>query len=253
MAQARDILTAAGNTLNLVVLGTTGVVTAATVGMPPIAAAAAAVGTAAYLALVAWDVVSKPKVSRVPAGPPLPEGLADPVHRAVVVSMRQARQQVTRVVDELPSHVLESIAPALGSVVELERHTGHLIQRSEELYAYLQTQDLEAVRKEYRQLGQAAGEAKDKDAREEYRRAGQAKEQQLRALEDLVAARERIHANLSRLVATLDALPPRLVRLKTLDEAALGSVGDDVSRELDQMNHEIRVFEQTLQSLLEPG
>ncbi|HYV65922.1 MAG TPA: hypothetical protein VE964_06745, partial [Myxococcales bacterium] len=65
----------------------------------------------------------------------------------------------------------------------------------------------------------------------------------------LVAARDRVSAHLSRIVATYEALPARVVHMRALDAEAADAMGGDLGQELDRMNHEIAAFEDTLKTL----
>jgi hypothetical protein len=242
----RDWRKALGGTINLVVLGASGMAAAATLSWQ-----ALAVGGLTYSALVLYDVLSGTPKSFLPIGPTLPDAntLQDIVNKGVVESLQSARKEIESVLKETPAHVRADVVASLNTVPELERHTIALIARSEDLHQYLKTQNADTIRREYNQIGKAAEDARDRTAREEYLRAQTSKGEQLRALDDILGARERIHANLARIVASLDALPPKLVRMRALDAQSLDAMGGSVSRELDEMNKEIKLFEQTLESL----
>ncbi|NJM91039.1 MAG: hypothetical protein HC863_01865 [Myxococcales bacterium] len=73
------------------------------------------------------------------------------------------------------------------------------------------------------------------------------------ALVDIGNARERIHANLARIHATLCGVPPKIVRMRALDDRATDAFTGDFDQELVRMNSDLRAFEQTLESLVEPS
>ena len=248
------------NTTNIVVLGSSGVLSAlsvAVVNSLPVAAGVGALGLAAYAALVAMDLSGPRPPARpgLPAGPalPAPSSLRDPALKATVAALVQVRQEIGRILQDTPDHVRDHVRPALLVLPELEERAVHLIARSEDLLGYLQTQDPDRVRDEHDKIGKAAKGARDRAAREEFGRALDAKREQIQALDDIAGARERVQANLARIVAGLEALPPRMVRMRALDGQALDEVGGDVSRELDQMNGEIRMFEESLKQVAAGG
>lgn len=250
MAPSR-LSAALGRTLHIVVLGVSGVVAAAT-GLW----AVFAIGLLAYGALVAYELqAAPPSTPLLPDGPAFPEvaDLIDPQARQAVPQLRAARAELVRLLAALPPHVLEPILPSLLAVPELEGHALRLIERAEELRRYLQTQDAVALRREMDDTRAALDRARDKATWKEHQQALEARGQRLQAIEDLSTTVERIGANLSRIVATVESLPPRLMRLRTIDADTLSRVGGDVGAEVDQMNQELRAFEQTLASLAEPN
>ena len=245
------LTTALGRTLHIVVLGVSGVVAAAT-GLWAIFA----VGLLAYVALVAYELMSPaPAAPLLPAGPTFPavELLRDREARAAVGRLGASRVELERLIATLPPHVLEPILPSLFAVPELEGHALRLIERTEELGHYLRSQDAAALRTDIEASRKALDRARDPSTRKEHEQALEARTQQLQAIEDLSTTVERIGANLSRIVATVESLPPRLMRLRSIDADTLSRVGGDVGAEVDQMNQELRAFEQTLTSLAEPN
>jgi hypothetical protein len=98
-------------------------------------------------------------------------------------------------------------------------------------------------------LAAQAKASRDAEAREQLEAAGAARQQQLAALQALSDARDRVHAQLERVLATYESLPARAVHLRTLDAQAADSLSGDVSQELDRMNHEIAAFEDSLKEL----
>ena len=71
------------------------------------------------------------------------------------------------------------------------------------------------------------------------------------ALVDIDTARERVLANLSRIAATMESLPAKVVRLRALDAQATESMYGDLNEELGRMNGEIGAFEETLKTFHE--
>jgi uncharacterized membrane protein len=102
-------------------------------------------------------------------------------------------------------------------------------------------------------LAQRVSQTADAEARAQYQSALKARQELLQTLHDLVAARERIHASMLSIAATLEGLPAKIVRMRALDARAMDKLTGDVKDELDRMNGEISTFEETLRSLGEVG
>src|SRR5262249_54343187 len=114
---------------------------------------------------------------------------------------------------------------------------------------YLAHSDESAVRAEIRRLEQRAATTPDHATRDEFERARAVREQHVATLDELAAARDRVQANLSRIVATYEALSARVVHMRALDAQAMDALSGDVNQELDRMNQEIAAFEGTLKDI----
>ena len=210
-------------------------------------------GGAVYAALVALDMANKDTWRAAIRGErpqlPDPSTLADPAARRRCEELRGAKQELSRVLAQGGDPVARYVGLALDPLSELEDRAARLVRRSDELSRYLATIDTEKVRAEIGRLEQSAQRTTDAGARDEFRRARVQREQQLRTVAELVAALDRVHANLARIVATYEALPARVVHMRALDAQAVDAMSGDVSQELDRMNHEIAAFEETLKSV----
>jgi hypothetical protein len=239
---------AAAGPLNLAVLGAA-VLAAAALASWPIAA----IGGAAYAALVAADASSaefrrRVLLGREPAGKlPRPGALHDPAVAALVTKMAEARAEIDRVVRETPARVRRMIGGALAAVEELLGHGAALARRVDEVSRYLATVAPADIERE----AARAAQVRDPAAREGYRAAAGAARDRLLAVHDIAAARERTFAHVARIAATLAGVPAKLVRLRALDDQASDALTGDVGAELDRMNIDLRAFEETLAALVE--
>jgi len=247
---------ALGNGVNLLVAGA-GAVGAAALHSWPILA----IGGAAYAALVAWDAANpefwKRALGRAgvaaPQRPKLPDPrtLADLHNRDVVAQIAAARTELERVLEGTSPEVVSHVTSSLLTLGELETHALKLIARDEAMARYQAGSKPDAVRAELDRLAARAKSATDAEARKQYDSASQARADQLRVLEEITSARDRIGANLSRIVAALESLPPRIVRMRDLDAQAMDDLSGDVNEELDRLSGDMKVFEETLKSLSE--
>lgn len=236
---------------NVVNLGVAGAAAAgaAALGSWPIAA----IGGIAYAALVAWDMSSekfwKKAVADEPPELPDPKDLADPATREGVQGILKARKDLEGVLEETGDEVKSHLGMTLSSVAELEQRSIRLIQRAEDLFRYLSKTEPALVHQDIARLEERARAARDPQARKEYESARAAREDQLRALTDIAAARDRALANLSRVVATLEGLPAKVVRMRALDAQAMDQISGSMHDELEHMNSEMQAFEETLRTL----
>ncbi|MFO0755884.1 MAG: hypothetical protein U0359_05310 [Byssovorax sp.] len=235
-------------TVNLVVAGSAAVGAAALHSLPILA-----VGGVAYAALVAWDLASpsfwKKSMSRAPEDLPDPEKVMDPQVGELIRGLVAGQEKLGDVLKETPEEVKAHLGAVMASMAEMEDGAARLIKRAEDLTRYLATTNAETVKKEIEKLAGKVSGSKDAAARKQYADARAAREEQLRALDDIAAARERLMANLTRMVATLEALPPKVVRMRALDAAAMDALSGTMNDELERINGDIKAFEETLQSL----
>jgi phage shock protein A len=248
------LASAATAKLNLAVAGV-GVLGAAALHSLPVLALAATM----YLALVAWDAVTPSfwrKVLMPPRAPPAlpdPASLSDEGLRRVVNAVIAARVERARVLTETPEDIRSHLVVAQMTVEELESRVARLVARAEDLAKYLRRMDVAAVRADAERLSSLARRAADAEARTQFEQARAARESQLKNLADIADAGERTFANLSRIVAALEALPVQVVRMRALDGQASESVYGDLNHNLEGMNSEIRVFEDSLKAYEQVG
>lgn len=251
----RVLARSAGGTLNLAVAGASALGAAALHSWPVLA-----LGGAAYAALVAWDLSTPAFWRQVLGGRPEeadaarlpePEVLKDARVRDAVRAIASAREQVERTLKESPESVRSHLGLALSSLHELEGRAARLAARGEELARFLGSADAGAVREGIRLAAEQAAGTRDAEARAHYESARVAREEQLAALVDIDAARERVLAHLSRIAATYQGLPAKVMRLRALDAQATESMYGDLNEELGRMNGEIGAFEESLKSFHE--
>lgn len=248
---------AATDTLNLGVGGAALLGAAALHSWPLLA-----LGGLAYGALVAWDATSaafwkktfgreRPRVLDIMQLMPEPKGLADPAVRQAVTASWEAKRRLDAVLAETPATLRASLDAALAPLEELWQHAAGLARRADDLYRYLSTTDDKALQRSIAELTEKEAGTKDPSTRAEYARALQARQEQAQAVADLRGAQERVLANLAHVVALLEGLPPKLMRMRALDAQAVDALSYDMNDEIGRLNGEIRVFEETLKTLVE--
>jgi hypothetical protein len=241
----------ATSALNLSVVG------AATLGALALASwPIAALGGVAYAALVVTDVANPEFRRRVlrrggQMTLPKPKDLEDAELRAIVTQIVAAREDIAATLEETPERVRRNLTSTVNSLEELQSHAAALVGRARDLGTYLDGVDLAQARQEAVELGKRAAASQDPGASRDYQLAATAAGERVSALVDIEVGRQRIFANLARIVATLRSVPPKIVRMRALDDQASDALTGDVDGELHRMNTDLRAFEQTLESLVE--
>jgi hypothetical protein len=247
-AAGKVLARSAMSAVNLVVAGSAAVGAAALHSAPILA-----LGGVAYVALVAWDMVSpafwKKASAPAPAELPAPGKLADEALAEVVRSLVAGRARLAEVLEETPEEVKGHLGGVIRATGEMEESASRLVKRADDLSRYLGTADAAAVRREIEKLEGKARGARDGETRAQYEGARAIREEQLRALDDIHGARERAMANLARMVATLEGLPPKIMRMRALDAQAMDALSGTMEGEIERIQGDMLAFEETLQSL----
>lgn len=237
--------------LNLSVVGAAAVGAVALMSWP-----IAALGGVAYAALVASDVANpefRRKTLKRGGGVALPKlkDLEDVELRELVRQIVAASEELATTIDETPQRVRKNLTTTIDSLEELQSHAAVLVARAKDLGAYLDRVDRAAAKQEAGDLQRRAASSTDPGESREYQLAATAAGERVTALADIEKARARIFANLTRIIATLRGVPPKIVRMRALDDRASDQITGDFDRELGRMNTDLRAFEQTLEALVE--
>ena len=246
---------AAGSPLNVSVAGAAAVGAAVLQSWPLLS-----LGAVAYAALVAWDLASpdfwrkalpqdaygRPEQARLPE----PKKVSDPTLRRAVESVLAARGELARQLAAASGDVALQVATLGVSIEELEGRTASLVKLGDQLVGYLSSKNLAAISQEVDRLKARAASSADPDARQQYEQTVKTREEELAVLRDLMGAVERVYANLARIVATLEGLSTKIVRMRAMDTQAMDNLSGDMNAELERMNREIDTFEETLRHLV---
>src|ERR1043165_2551333 len=222
---------------------------AVTIGNPIFAAA----GGALYVASVFVDAIrrrraraKRRRIMDVIGGMPDLDDIRDPETRATVEKMLAARQNLQKVIDDTPPDILMQRQKTKDSLIQLDIYASTLVKRAEDTTAYLRSVNLPALVQEVKMLAMKAAQAKDPEARASFDQAKNARMEQIRALKELKANKERVDADLMRVVAVLGALPTKIVRLRALDAQAMEQLSGDITHDLTAMGEELKTSEQVI-------
>jgi len=242
------IARAVAGPVNLAVAGA-GVAGSLLLGSWPLAA----LGGVAYAAMVAWDLVTPEFWNKVSAKEllpasrlPSPDSVDDPAVRSTVRELWIARGELARVIGEASPQVRGYVGMIVSSLGQLESNAAELVSRADLLARYLSTASPSLVETEVARLRAESVATDDAEARRQYEQALASRQEQLKALEDIKDARDRVNGTLSKVVAALQALPAKVVRMQVMDAESMGAVSGDVNKELDTLNNEVSAFEETL-------
>jgi hypothetical protein len=213
------------------------------------------VGGGVYLASVAIDAIRRARKKRkrkrsAIVNMPDPDDIKDPNTKAAVKKMVANKLALQRILDETPPDVLLHLSKTTASLDEMESYAVRLVERAEEITKYLANVNLPALVQEVKQLATRASTARDPEARASFDQAKDARMDEIRSLKDLRAQKDRVDANLMRVVAVLGSLPTKVVRLRALDAQAMDQLSGDISHDLDAVGEELKTSEQVIRQLV---
>ncbi len=214
-----------------------------------------AIGGGVYLATVAIDAIRRRRKKKKRKGPSIPlmkdpDDIKDPATRSAVQKMLANKAKLQQIHDETPEDLQIHISRTLGSLDELEMHAVRLVERAEDITTHLAQMNLPALVAEVKQLATRAAAAKDPATRQSFEEAKQARMDEIRSLKELKTTKDRIDANLMRVVAVLGALPTKVVQLRALDAQAMDQLSGDISHDLSEIGDELKVSEQVIREQL---
>jgi hypothetical protein len=216
----------------------------------------AAVGGGVYVASVLVDAIrrARKKKPKLDLGVmPDPDTLSDPDARTAVNRIIEARAAIQAVVDETPPDVVMQLTKTLATLDEMEGYAASLVRRAEDSTKYLSTVNLPALVNEVKRLATRAATAKDPSARASFEQAKDARMDEIRSLKELRANKERIYADLMRVVALMCALPTKIVRLRALEAQAMEQLSGDITQDLQSIGEELQTSEKVLRDLVPAG
>jgi len=247
----RGLWAAALGTVNLIVLGIGTIAGAMFESW-----AVFALGGFAYLALCAWDLSSESFWKRLltdrskPEQLPNSKNVRDTEVRAALERIQAARRAIEHAIDNAPKEVGNEVRLSLGGWDEMEGRIANLVKLADALTLHLSGVDTQALQREAKQLSIKSTNSADPESRALYKEAAATREGQLQALTDVRNARERLVANLSRIVGNLESVPTRVVRMQVLDSESAAGNSDDLGQEIGRINGELVALEETLETLV---
>jgi hypothetical protein len=213
------------------------------------------VGGGVYLATVAIDAIRRRRARKKRKGTSIPmmkdpSDIKDPATRSAVQKILANKAALQQALDETPTDLQVHMTKTLGSLDELEMYAVRLVERAEDICTHLANMNLPALVAEVKQLATRAAVAKDPVTRQSFEEAKQARMDEIRSLKELKTTKDRIDANLMRVVAVLGALPTKVVHMRALDAQALDQLSGDISHDLSTIGEELKTSEQVIKQQL---
>jgi hypothetical protein len=210
-----------------------------------------AVSMVGYFAMVAIDLgrvgfwrQTLREVRRTP--PDLPSALEfrDDMARDFIHRITAARAERGRVLDPEPT-LPDRLSAQLETLVQLETRALATVNRMEELSRFLSERNLGGMREERARLERAT-EGGSARMRAEYRKACKALDEDLGAVQEVVAARDYLCAKLEVAVRMLEMFPAQVARLRALDIADRTDSGEDHDLDPRSLIIDVRVADELL-------
>jgi hypothetical protein len=213
----------------------------------------AGLGALTYLALVAWDLGSERPLAE-PVDPLVLtdlEALGSAEVRRAGLALVKARKAVEEGLHQAPPELREHFSASQSALVELSVQGAQLLRHADTLALHLDERTEEALSAELARIEHLRLAATDEAARLELGRVAGARRGQLEVRAELGRMYQRAMAQLLGLTAALEGLPAELIRMRALDRETVSQLSNTITEEVERMNGDVRIFEQTLRSVLE--
>ena len=212
--------------------------------------AIAGVGLVTYGALFAWELATKKEKGRRDDRGVSDKPIADPATRSALEAVDKARREIASALEEAPSDIAQSLLGIRLASDEMHDKAARLAHAADEISEFLRTAHPGALAQDLASLDQRIAGTRDEETRAQYKSARMARAEHLDTLQELSRARERTYASLLSIAATMQGIPSKIVRVRTLDRQAADLAYGDVREELERMNQEMAGFEETLRELV---
>ncbi len=195
------------------------------------------VGLGALAGAALWASRRRPQLADE-----LPGHLDEP-HRARAQALLRTREQLLQELASVPAAARELLSVSDVQVKATVGSALRLVEKHQEVEAFLLGTDEGGARREKERLVQLAAQAKDPDASGKYQLAAQAREAQLLNLAELRATLSRLDAELTAALARLESVRAQLLRLKTASVSGSVEVDTRALRQtLDALGDELSVL-----------
>jgi hypothetical protein len=174
-----------------------------------------------------------------------PEDIADPQLRFTYSSILSARDELEIAIANAPGYAsaAQSVKQRCSEAVRLCARVAPIANR---LYGYLATQETWAAARHAADLRMKARTSTDAVTSRTLAQAAAACERQLASCEELSRTRDRIHARLELVLASLRSFTATVVKQQTLEDEQLALAGETVAEHVDSVREELAVLESAL-------
>jgi hypothetical protein len=215
-------------------------------------------GVLAYLAMVGLDVTNPEFIRRANVRVRVaedarlePSTLCDPEIRDVYAGVLKAMDQCRIVYGGSGQSLRQSLEDGLQRSEELVRVAGRAARRSDVIRRHLDGDTPEGLARELERLRILSAQTPDESARQGFLQAADAKAKELETYRQLQGLRDRIHAQLKLIEASLDALSAKLVKLDASDLAEALSINASITENVQTMTSDVEILESTYEETLQ--
>jgi hypothetical protein len=218
-------------------------------------------GLTAYVAMVALDFTDpefirganrKLRVASESTAPALrPESLLDPEIREVYSNIVRAFANCERTYHGVSDSLRASLDDGLRRSAELVSVAARAARRSEAIHAHLESDSPDGLEKELTRLRALAQQTQDEAARGGFLQAADEKAKELATYRQLQGLRDRVHAQLKLIEASLDGLSAKLVKLDATDIGEALSINESIAENVRNVSTDVEILESTFEETLQ--
>lgn len=201
-----------------------------------------------YLALV----VRALKPSREGAGEPPAESEPNlpAEYQSDITSGETTRQRIDAAIDGSDPALAHALAPIKRQVEEVTRLLHTLTARAQGIDAFLAREKREYIEKDLAGLEEAIAASSDSFTRAQYEQARRHREEQLHDHDELTLCRQRVHAQITNVLASLDGLEAKILKMQTTDLRDADLMSDTVACNLQSLSQEMAAFQESVDATM---
>jgi hypothetical protein len=216
-----------------------------------------AAGIVLYALLIARDA-SSPRFRRrllaadAEALRRLPDtsSLTDQSLRETVCSLRSGYTEIERVLKQTPQPIRAHVRVAASALDDLRGPAAQAVRDADDLFRYLQATPRHSLEREMKRLQEAIEHA-EPDGLRDYQQAVAVREEQIATIDRIKRERERLVASLQFIVATIEAFPSRISRLRLLETRAKQDVVKEIHEQLARIDLDVSSSQHLLDEMAE--
>ncbi|NLC56053.1 MAG: hypothetical protein GX774_04375 [Armatimonadetes bacterium] len=159
-------------------------------------------------------------------------------------------KEIARLVRRCDRNTRDALAGSPASARKLAERVRALARLCQTLDAHLRGNQAMEYRRQAEEMVRRATLAADAFAADQYRAAAQSLESQAAVCEELARTRERLHAEVARILAALSNLRSRIVSMLASPTAAIGQI-DRTADELADLEAQVDTFQDSVRQVLQ--
>lgn len=170
---------------------------------------------------------------------------ADPVARA-----EAALARIEAATESAGRSLARVLSPVCDQAAQVVQRLESLVARARLLDRFLARQNREHLEREIAALDARIAACADEIAREHYLQARRTRGEQLRDYDELALCRGRVQAQITNVLSALEAAEARVMVLQAADLRHAGTVGDAVTRSLQELSQELSGLQESIDATI---